>query len=534
MRTLFWIFLIGSFFGIWAQEEKTSEDTTSSEELQEPIEKTTMVSESLSSNENEQEMTIKACILLALKNNLDIKIERFNPRIADEGTLSSVAAFDPTLFSKLTYGRSRESTSSFFDPSAAESSVDSKTTDWSFGIKDKFITGTQAELQYRVTRSESGDQLSITSLFAGTSTANPRYNTTLSLKLTQPLLKNFGIEYNTSNIQISRNNKAIADLQLLDTARVQISNVLKIYWDLVLARSERSVNDQSLRRAERLLEVNKAKQKLGQASAVDVLQAEVGIATQLEDILIAENQVLNIESKLKRSILPASELSFKQNVRIKPQDQANFTPEPINLEQVLSTALKVRPDFLVLKKDIDNRSLTTNQKENQTWPTLDAIASYSINGGQESDWGDSLNTMSDWHNYQWEVGLVFEYPLGTRAARADLRKSKLEMQQSQLRLLNRETAIIVEVEEFTRNIKTTLQRIEAAKKARELAEKQLEAEEAKFKVGRTTNKNVLDFQEDLAQAQTRELRAVVAYKKALIDLKTSRGTLLEDYDIDFD
>lgn len=517
------VFLLSGFcfFGLWAQETDLEAKTLPQNEM-------------ISTSEKDQEITIKACILLALKNNLDIKIERISPSIADESTVSALAAFDPTLFSRFSYGRNRETTSSFLDPTAAETSTDTINSEWSIGLKNKFITGTQAELQYKVNRSRTEEQFSIASLFSGTATINPRYNSSLALKITQPLLKNFGIEYNTSNIRISRNNKAIADLQLLDTARVQIANILKVYWDLVLAQAEQNVQKQSLKRAERLLDVNKAKQELGQASAVDVLQAEVGIATQLEDILIAENQVLNIESKLKRSILPASEVSFKHNVRLAPKDRVDYVLEQINLEQVVSVALKARPDYLLIRREIENRVISVAQKENQIWPTLDAFANYAILGGQESNWGNSVDTMAAWENYQWEVGVVFEYPLGTRAARADWRKSKLELEQSQLRLLNRETLIVVEIEEFTRNLKTNIQRIEAAKKARELAEKQLEAEEAKFKVGRTTNKTVLDFQDDLAQAQIRELRAIVAYKKALIDLKAGRGTLLEDYDIDFE
>ena len=94
-----------------------------------------------------------------------------------------------------------------------------------------------------------------------------------------------------------------------------------------------------------------------------------------------------------------------------------------------------------------------------------------------------------------------------------------------------EKTIVVEVREAVRLINTDKKRVQAARVARNLAEEKLSAEEKKFEVGLSTSFNVLEFQTDLAEEQSKELKAVIDFNKSKINLRKVQATTLEKYDI---
>jgi outer membrane protein TolC len=94
-----------------------------------------------------------------------------------------------------------------------------------------------------------------------------------------------------------------------------------------------------------------------------------------------------------------------------------------------------------------------------------------------------------------------------------------------------EKTIVVEVREAARLINTNKKRVQAARVARKLAEEKLSAEEKKFEVGLSTSFNVLEFQTDLAEEQSKELQAIVDFNKSKIKLRKVLATTLEEYDI---
>jgi len=226
-----------------------------------------------------------------------------------------------------------------------------------------------------------------------------------------------------------------------------------------------------------------------------------------------------------------------------PQDKPQFLiSEPIDLSASIKTALQKRPDYLSKKKELDSKNILVQFNENQLYPSLDLIGSFGLNGLSgdaqsitagdfDGNYGKSVEEAFSFDFRSWEAGVKFSYPLGNRAAKSRLLASKLESSQLLLGIKDLEKNIILEVREAARQIETDVKRIQASRIARKLAEEKLSAEEKKFEVGLSTSFNVLEFQTDLAEEQSNELKAIVDYKKSRVNFRSVLATTLENYNI---
>jgi len=141
----------------------------------------------------------------------------------------------------------------------------------------------------------------------------------------------------------------------------------------------------------------------------------------------------------------------------------------------------------------------------------------------------NFETSSKYKN--WSVGLSLSLSLSNLLSRATHAQAKLNFEQAELRLRAQEETVFLEIRTAVRAVQTNFQRIEAYRAARELAQKKLEAEEEKFKVGLSTNYFILQYQRDLADTQIMELKAIVDYNISLAALNRVQGIGLETEDL---
>ena len=132
---------------------------------------------------------------------------------------------------------------------------------------------------------------------------------------------------------------------------------------------------------------------------------------------------------------------------------------------------------------------------------------------------------------QYQVGITFRYPLGNQAARSRFTRARLEVAQAKTVLERNEQRILVEVREAVRNVETSIKRVSVTRGARELAQKQLEAEERRLTVGLSSVREILRFQDALSLEQSREIRALTDYNISLANLDRAKGTTLERMNI---
>ncbi|RPH37256.1 MAG: TolC family protein, partial [Planctomycetota bacterium] len=299
------------------------------------------------------------------------------------------------------------------------------------------------------------------------------------------------------------------------------------YWDLVFAIENKKVVDQSLEVALRLLENTRRKLDRGLAARIDVTQAEAGVASQQEGILTAEAAVLSATDRLKRLVDPAL---LRDAVLITPVDapgvQAAELDEQRAIVQAMDEALQRRPEIRQLRSQLKSQDAVLVRAENDLLPRLDLVGSTFLNG-TDSSWREANKDVRGSDFYTWSVLLSFEYALERSEARGTLARAELEKKRFLLQVRNLENQVLVEVREAVRSIKTDEKRIEATRRARILAQEQLDGEISRNEHGLSTTFRVLDVQKELVQARTNELKALIDYNMARHKLHQVTGGLLE-------
>jgi outer membrane protein TolC len=277
------------------------------------------------------------------------------------------------------------------------------------------------------------------------------------------------------------------------------------------------------------------------------------VATRQADILAAEADVKNSEDNIKLILNLMAEDPNYEFSQIIPQEMPEFKKKEISLEAAFATALQKRPDLESTRIGLNNSEINLDYAKNQQLPALNINASYWSPGvsGTEIIYGnrspenpfgvpigenpgsisDAFKDVFGFKYKNWSVRLTFDLPLNSILSRASLAQARVDLQQATLMLKQQEQNIYLEIKRAVRAVETNYQRVEAYKVARELREQQLEAEEEKLKVGLTTPYFVLQYQRDLATAQTTELQAIIDYNLSVANLSRAMGISLEEKNI---
>lgn len=462
----------------------------------------------------ELRLSLREAVLVALKNNLDIAIAGYNPKINTEGIVIQRAAFDPVL--SLTADANRTVTPVVTALAGATNKSKIENQDLNASLTHRLPIGGSYTLSLTNNRQNTN------SSFAQ---INPSYKTFLTLSVTQDLLKNFGVEVNTAPIKIARNTQAISVAQLRLQANQVITNVYNAYWNLVFAIENLEVQRRSLRLARDLEELNKARVRAGVAAPVEVTQAEAQAAAQIQNVILAEKAIKDAEDQLKLIInMPDGEKIWARSII--PADRPPFDVARVDMEAGIQEALEKRPEYAEAKLTMQNNDLNLRVARNQLLPSLQLQGSIGLNGLNDS-LGSDYSRLTSGDFTSWSAALVLQYPLGNRAARSGFVQARLSYDQSVTSLLNLKRQIISQVREAARRIEADVRRVEATRAARALAEEQLRVEQKRLEAGVTTTFNVLSFQRDLAAAQASEIQAITTYNQDLANLELVKGTVLE-------
>ncbi|MEI8015400.1 MAG: TolC family protein [Nitrospira sp.] len=478
--------------------------------------------------ERRETISLADAALQALKHNLDISISRQtkNSRLAD--ITVEQAKFDPTLSVNGQYNRNvsplnRPIFGATGNTLTGITTFDQRTQSVTLDATTNLLTGGNVDLNYSPSRTNVNQNVATGFLF------NPSYTGGLVLTLSQPLLRNAGVDVTKTFIHVAQNNAIVEEHVFRDRVLTVVATVEQTYWEVVFANENLKVAEAALKAAQELLATNRAKAKAGIMSIVDVLQAEAAVASRLEQVLVADKMIRDQEDQLRRLLNPSEE-DLRQDLRLTPLDQPVVTLEPISLQEAIDTAMEQRPEIVQAKKNVETSDLNTKFAKNQILPTLSFQGTMGM-AGLGSDYSNSVNSNFSGDFYNYGAGLVLSYPLGNRSARNTYNKRQLEEKNAEASLISVRQQIIVGVREAVRRVQTDFKRIETTRSARIMAEKQLQAEQERLKVGLSTTRFVLDFQRDLATAQGNELRATVDYNKSLSNFSRHKATTLDRYNL---
>jgi len=481
-------------------------------------------------------LSLEACIIKALSNNYDLAVQVMTPETADIAVSMAGEKFIPTLAFAYSRRDTAQASYSFLEASDQVTQLRDNT---SVQINQQLPFGGSLGLTLSGAKTDTNSRFQM---------INPRFETQLNFSFSQPLLRDFGLDMSRREILIAQNNLRIAEEDFAQFVQGLVYRVEEAYWNLVYAIDYLDVRRQSLKLAEELLDKNRRSVEIGTLAPIDVLNAQADVASREADVLDAQVLVKNYEDVLRAVINLAADAA---GLRILPSDRPIFEEASVDLDEALTTALANSPELSSSRIDIRTKELNLTYARNQLLPGLDLTAQYwspGVSGTQilyeggnplfggviGTIPGDVTEAMKDTFNFRyrnWSVGLTLSLPLNAVFSRAAAAQAKVALDQSQALLKSREQQLDIEVRSAVRAVQTNFMRVQAYKAARELAQKRLEAEEEKLRVGLTTNYFVLQYQRDLADRQTLELRALIDYNLSLAKLAQVKGVNLKEKNI---
>jgi outer membrane protein TolC len=488
--------------------------------------------------ENSISLSLKDCIAKAMENNLGVAVEVLTPQLREISVAQAREKYLPSFSLSFNKTDTQQASYSFLDAAEVLTNVYSQ---YGGQFQQNIPWGGSFTIELNNSRNDTNR--------TGT-TINPSYRAQLRFNFNQPLLRNFGSTVSNRDIIIAKTNLNISEKDLKRSIQETVYSVEQAYWNLVFSIENLRVTQQSLKLAQDLLEKNRRGVEVGTLAPIEIINAEAQVAQREADILAAEAEVRNSEDRLKQVINLADDIENADFLQVTPMDTPTFERLDISLDDALTTALQNRPDLQSSRLGIDNNKLNMSYAKNQLLPDLSLSASYwspGVSGDQliydpNNPWAGPIGTIpggtseafKDVFGFKyknWSVGITLDFPINTIVSRAAYAQARVDLEQAQLLLKNQEQQIYTDLKIAVRAVETNFKRIQALRIARELAQRQLEAEEEKLKVGLTTNYFVLQYQRDLSSSRSQEIRAIIDYILSVAQLKRDMGVNLEDNNI---
>ena len=428
---------------------------------------------------------------------------------------------------------------------AGTSALVSDINSWNFTLQKGFLFG---------------GTLSAGFLNGRQSANSPRYDltpfnsTSFGITFTQPLLRGFGKSLNSRFIRIAVNTRRQSDLVFRQQVISTTAAVIRLYWDLVSLNGDTGARRQALQRSEKLLGDTEEQVQVGTRAPIEAVRARAEVARTRRDLIAAESLVRQQETLLKdylsRKTADDPQLA---GIRIITTDPIRIDPsERIPAEQTLAKdALERRPDIAQARVQIESARLALAGSKDALRPSLDLVVS-ARNNGLAGDvnplalpgaaphnpdqifiggYGTALSQVFRRNFPDYGIGVQLTIPFRNRAAEADLARDNLAIRQQDLRLLQLQKQVHIEIRNALIALEQARATLESAQQEREFQEQAFAAEEEKLSVGASTTYLVIQYQRDLAQARSAEIAAQAGYIKARVALDRASGALLDTHGI---
>jgi len=541
------------------------------------------------------EISLQDAIELALQNNLDIVVARYNVWYADTDLLRTAAgsfgrgtsgasfpfsqanvpglSFDPIVTGTLSWGYQVIPVNNPIlagTGTATLTTLPSHNNQYNLGVSQGFSPGTTVSVAWNNTRGSSSSSFNF---------FNPSVQSSLYVNVSQQLLNGFGRFVNRRNIMISKNNRRIADLAFSQQAITTITNTITAYWELAYARENVNVQQQAVTVADKLYNDNKKQLEIGTMAPLDVTRAESELATDRQNLIVAQTAQLQQQQALRNAISKDPMAPNLVNVEIITSDKP--TPpalvEAASFEESVKEAFGKRPDLLEQEINLQNAGIDAKANKNALLPIATLNARYGsqglagnslINGTPVTSAGsqivdqngapvilvDSSGTAVPvfeplvttptigvskeglgsaqsqiFHNQfpDYSVAINLNIPIRNRVAQADYQRAVLTQRQTEAQLQQLKNSAILDVRNTYIALIQNRARVEAAGKARELQRQTFDAEQKKYQLGASTVYNVILTQRDFITAQGTELRALADLVESKANYERALGRTLE-------
>ncbi|HEY4817381.1 MAG TPA: TolC family protein [Candidatus Acidoferrum sp.] len=533
------------------------------------------------------QLTLQDAVELALENSMDIAVSRYNIWFAETDILATEAGaqafgitgaevrqsfanipfmnYDPTLTTQISYDDRKTPINNPFIAgtgiAAQAAALVTHAATYNNSVTQGFSTGTTATLGWNNTRSSSGSAFNF---------FNPDVQSSLVVSVQQQLLNGFGRFANRRNIMIAKNNRKLADFVFAQQAITTVTSTITAYWELVYARANVEVQQQAVAVSQRLYGDNRKQLEIGTLAPLDVTRAEAQLATDQQNLIIAQTVKMQDEQILKNAISTDPLAPNLINLEIIPIDKP--TPpeatEARSFEDSIKEAFQKRPELLEQQINITNAGIDVRATGIALRPTATLFAQYTsqglagvspmtgapvtIAGAQIVDatgkpvpgffepltttpvtgrieQGFTTAQSQIFHNQfpDYLVGVNVQIPFRNRAAQATNQWSMLRMRQIEAQMQQLKNTAVVDVRNTFIALEQGRVQVATASEARKLQQQTFDAEQKKYQLGASTVYQVILTQRDLVNAQGAELRALANLLEAKAQYERAVGRTLE-------
>jgi len=449
------------------------------------------------------ELTLAEVRAAALANNLDLKAELVDPSIAQQAVDEERAKFESVFFGSARHRRTE----------AVDSATISTTDSYEAGVESPLHTGGSiiASFPFSDAESENPD-------FDGVSEA------AVSVSFIQSLLRQAGTRVNTHSIRIASHQKHIIDARTKLVAIHILANVDVAYWRLLEAHRELEVRREQYKLAQDQLSHARRKVATGSAAKIEIVRAEAGLASRLEDVITAETTLRNRERDLKR-IMNRDDMPMNSAISIVAATEPNPLGLDLDEEAMAEAAIANRMEMVELELHLAVDDINIELARNATLPLVTFDYTYTTRT-QSGTIGRAIGHLAGSSYPDHSVGLSAIIPLGNEAAKARLRRAHLEQIRNLATREQLQLAIRQQVYEAVNGLLQNWRGILAAAQGVTAAYRNYKVEQSQFQLGLRTSTDVLLAAAGLADAQLRKIRAFVEYQIAQVNLARATGTLL--------
>ena len=481
----------------------------------------TSVSAQVATTETIQ-LTLEEAVRRAVENNPDLAIVRLGTEVDAARVGESQGAFAPVLSTVL--GRSSNVT----PPSnvlLGDRGVDLH--DWftSTGVRQRLPWGGASwSVSWDTSRTTTTNPIS---------SFDPTLQSGVQVAFSQPLLKDRKIDAARQQYIIARRNQSSSELRFRESAVQTVAAVKQAYWTLKASIANVAVQQRSLALAQELARENKVRVDAGQIPPLDLVQAEAEVAQRREGLIRANTTAGDAEDRLRRLVMDPADAAFWQT-RIDPVEEPTG-PRPLpDVDAAVANALKQRYDLARAGNELENARTNVDFLGNQKLPDVRLETSYRgaglggtqflrsggfpgvVTGTRQRSLADALGQVFTPDYPTWSAGVTVSYPLGHTYEEASLARAQVERRQAAQRIASLQLQAAETVRQAARQVRSTGERVDAARAGATLAEQRLESEQRRYEVGLSTTFLVTQAQRDLLEAQVNLLQTLLDYESSLV------------------
>jgi len=414
-------------------------------------------------------------------------------------------------------------------------SLQLNTAQANFTYAQAFATGTSISFQFNNSRQTANSP----DIFL-----SPALSSMFRFSIQQELLAGFGFGPNLRYLRIAKNDKRISDIAFKDQIIATVTQIENIYWDLVSAYEQTSVNEQSSAFAQQTFENAKKQFELKSIPEMDVMRAEAEVSRRDQELTVARTSLQFQETLMKNAVTKSLEDPELEAMPVVPTDRMQEAPGAAvpSIQELNSSALHGRPELAESDIDLANRRISRQAARNALLPSLSLVGFWGSSGLAGSlnpacgsncittapgDFGGALQNAFNDSSPDYYFGLNLNIPIRNRVAKADQYRSELEYRQAELRMEQLKKQVRIEVRNAQYALEQTAARVQAARKARDLAKRTFEITQKEQDLGAGSSYQTLSAQRDLALAELDLVSAMTILERAKVELERATGTTLE-------